>query len=280
MSRGVSTVADVAVFFLLLSAAVGTLALEAHPPALAGEAGRAAATADALATTTVTIEGRSAAGAAGSGPTLHGTPAGLLARAAVRSATAGGRALFLDRPAVDAALEAEARRIAARRAPRTRVRAVWMPYPDAVLAGRVAVGPEPPATADTDAAVVRVPLGIDAARRTDPRRAAERDGFRGVARIVARTVVRRAFPPARTRRALLDDRERVRRRYRRAASALDADLGEALAAADAERANRRLAAALAERVERDLRARYDRPGAAADALELDSVRVVVRTWSP
>lgn len=277
MNRGVSTVADVAVFFLLLSAAVGTLALEARPSPVVGGPGRATATADALATATVEVS--PADGAARPGPTLHGTPAGLLARTAARSATVGGRALLPER-STDRALAAETRRVAARRAPRVRVRAVWAPYPDAAVASRIAVGPAPPAAADTDAAVVRVPLGVDRSRRTDPDRAAARDGFRGVARVVARTVVRRAFPPDRTRRALLDDRERVRRRYRHAARALGVDVSAAVAASDAGRANRLLAAALTDRVERDLRTRYDTPERAADALALDSVRVVVRTWSP
>jgi len=269
VSRGVSTVLDVAVCLLLVSAAVGTLAIES--PSTDDRPAGADPTADALATSTVELR------PAGDGRTAHGTPAGLLARSTARSATVDGRRLTPARPEFDAALANAIRRVASERAERTRVRAVWEPYPNATVAGRAAVGPEPPASADVDAAVVTVPLG--AVDRTAPERAAARDGFRGVARLVARTVVRRAFPSGRSRRALLDGRERTTRRYRHAARTLGVDAERTLAAGNATRANRRLTAALADRVERDLRARYDRPAAAARALDFDAVRLTVRTWS-
>ncbi|ESS07596.1 MAG: hypothetical protein A07HB70_00137, partial [uncultured archaeon A07HB70] len=44
-------------------------------------------------------------------------------------------------------------------------------------------------------------------------------------------------------------------------------------------ANRRLAAALAARFERDMAARFESPGAAAAAVRVGEVRIVVRRWS-
>jgi hypothetical protein len=108
------------------------------------------------------------------------------------------------------------------------------------------------------------------------------DGFGAVAGVVARAAVRGLVPPRRADLALHGDypvSALLRYRYRRLGALVGANLTDPLAERDSAAANRRLAAALAPRVERRLRDQFDDPTAAAEAIRLDRVRIVVRTWS-
>ncbi|WP_254537315.1 DUF7284 family protein [Halomarina litorea] len=266
--RAVSTLPDVVLFLLLVSGAVGTLALVPTP---APTDGTAEGTARTLSATTVAVEDDA-------GRTVHGTPTGLLAAAAVDGARLDGWRLLHDDPVASG--HADALLTPAVSDGRVRVEAVWRPYPNASLVGRVAVGPRPPHAATVDAAVVTVPTGLPG--EAAARRAARRSGFDGVAGLLARSVVSRAFPPGGTRAALYDSRLRADAavRYRHTARAVgsDADLSVPLGAANATAANRLVSEALAGRIEADLRDRFDTPEAAASAVAADRVRVTVRTW--
>lgn len=267
--RGVSTVLDAALFCLLVTAAVATLTVPSVPPP---EEGTADGTARALATSTVTVQHGDR--------TAHGTPAALLARAAVRSAILGETATGPDGRFRRAVTDA-ARRIARHRSHGVRVRAAWRPYPGASIRGVVTAGPTPPPDADVDAAQLVVPGPVPAVgeRALETARA---DGYAGVARVLATTVVRARFPPEAARLALYGPdpvADRTAARYRVFAGAAGVSVDEPLAAANATRANRRLAAALAANIERDLRATFEDPTAAARGLTAGRVTVTVRTWS-
>ncbi|MFQ3318482.1 MAG: hypothetical protein ACI80F_000535, partial [Natronomonas sp.] len=71
-------------------------------------------------------------------------------------------------------------------------------------------------------------------------------------------------------------------RYRTATTklGLGIDVADPITAANARRANRILASALAARFEQSLRAEYRTPEAAAANVTTDEVRIVVRRWEP
>lgn len=261
--RAVSTLPDVVLFLVLVSGAVGTLALVPTP---APGDGAADETARTLTTTTAPV-------GHGTERAVHGTPAGVLATAALDGATVDGRRLLPPSAAVgpDEGVPAGTN---------VHVSARWRPYPNASLAGSIAVGPSPPRSATVDAAVVRVPTGLPGERAA--LLAARTGGFDGLARLLARALVERAFPPGPTRTALYDPRTRgdVLGRYRHAARAVGAPhVAEPLSSANATAANRRLIDALASRVGGDLRREFDTPRAAAGAFDVGTVELTVRTWA-
>lgn len=260
MGRGVSTVLDVAVCLLLVGAAVATLA--SIPPG-GDDAPDADATARLLATGTVAVPADDGIG--------HATYGAHLARAAVSAATVEDRRL-LETP-YPAAVRRET---ANATGDRTFVTARWEPYPDAVVGGRLAAGRRPPESADVAATTLTVDSGIA------PPDADAVESFEALGRALAAAYVEWAFPPERTRAALVDPRtaESTAARYWTAADAVGADVDEPVAEADVEAANAALADALAERLTADLRERYRSPEAAAADVTVDEVTVVVRRWEP
>lgn len=285
----VNTAVDAAVFLLLVSAAVaGVTAVDTDAGASTADTDRADDAATVLATSTATVNYSTAPGARRAavdgaefdrtdGPaferTTHGSLADLLARAAV------GTAGFDGRPVTHARVDlrrAASEAVAARLAPvGVRIDAVWRPYPDAPVEGRVAVGPSPPASAAVDAATLAVPTG------GEPLSANETRSFNALSTAVAERTVETLAPARRTRLALRDDTPvstLVRYRYARLAAEQDVSLDEPLGDDDTRAANRRLSDALAPEVESDLRGRYDAPADAAAAVAVSEVRIVVRTW--
>jgi hypothetical protein len=281
--RAISTTLDVAVFLLLVTAAVGTLALPAGDPPDKGAAGP---TARALATTTVDVTYRLTPAdppRAASGEydrAAHATVLDLLAEAAVESFAVDGVRPTRTHDGFRAAVREATLRIAGHRARAVRVEAVWTPYRGSPVAGRIAAGPTPPPGVDVDAATHTVSSGFP---RTGERvtAAAENGGFAAVARVIAAATVTGLFDPEATRLALHGDppvSELVERRYERTASLLGTNVN--VSDADTARANARLRRALADRIEQDLRGRFDTPVAAARAVRIGTVRVRIRTWSP
>lgn len=278
--RGVSTVFDVTLFLLFVTAAVGTLVA---PPA-----DQRAEPADASLATTASVNYSLAPGArhgpverfpTTGGPefrrTAYGSLATLLARGATRNLSfAGERVTHTHAEFVRDVANATANRTL----PNTRVRAVWTPYPGASVRGTVTAGPRPP----SDARVTSRTLTLDSSFptvRERARLAAERDGYRGVTRVLARAVVRGTFPEPQTHHALHGDYPidaLVRHQYHRFAALTGADIDAPVRPA---RANATLRRALAERFERELRTRFDAPEAAARSVRVGEVRITVRRWS-
>jgi hypothetical protein len=175
-----------------------------------------------------------------------------------------------------------AARTAARDAttPRVRVRAVWTPYPGSPVRGTLAAGPRPPADAQVGVRTLVVDSGVPAVRER-AHAAARTDGYEEVARVVARATVRGLFPPEEMRLALSGDypvSALARYRYLRAGQLLGSDVRESVDAVEPHQANERLSRALAARLERDMRSRFETPGAAARAVRTGEVRIVVRRW--
>lgn len=290
--RAMHAVVDAALFLLLVGAAVGTLSL----PAERLQPGTADAATTTLTTSTAEIDYTLAPGARHANETLvpfpstegpefertaHGTLAELLATAATNGVTIDGREVTHTGDDLDREVRGEVRN-ATRGGRRVAVRAVWEPYPDAPVAGRVRVGPQPPPDTDVWASRTTVDSGFPTVRERATV-AATTDGYAGVARVVANAVVRGLFPPDVTRLALHGDYPLdalVAYRYRRVATLTGADVAGPVAAGEPERANERLAAALAPRLEADLRASFESPRAAASAVRVGEVRITVRVWSP
>ena len=287
--RGVSTLVDAAAFLLLVSVAVGTLATPTVAP---DRVPSASASAERLSTVTANPHYSLAPGARRANESLvafdttegpefervaHGSVASLLADAAVGNATVGGRELTHTDDDFERTVRAAARNATTRR---VRVRAVWTPYPGAPVGGTVTAGPRPPPDARVGVTTLSVDSGVPAARER-ARSAARTDGYEGVARVVARTTVRGLFPPGKLRLALRDDypvSALARYRYRRAGRLLGASVEGPTGEIEPQRANERLTRALAGRMERDLRERFERPEGAARAVRTGEVRIVVRRW--
>ncbi|MDS0297960.1 hypothetical protein NDI76_04330 [Halogeometricum sp. S1BR25-6] len=293
----VNAAVDAAVFFLLLGAAVlGVTAADVGTSADAVDEGadRPDAVAAVLATSTATVNYSLAPGARRAngfekgvrfertaGPeferTTRGSFAGLLARVAVGTAGFDGAPVTNARDGLRAAVRGAVRSELSTVG--LRIDAVWRPYPDAPVEGRVAVGGAPPEGEAVDAATLTVPTG---AEPLSPR---ETRDFASLSDAVANRTVDVLAPAGRMRLALRDDAPVstfARYRYARLAAELGVsatDTADAVGDADTRTANRRFASTLAPRVESDLRGRYDSPEAAAAAVSVSEVRIVVRAWN-
>jgi hypothetical protein len=299
-----STVLDAAVALLCVSAAVGavvTAGAGAGPGVDGGfdATGRSDAPARAdrlagtLATSTGSVNYTLAPGAQYAEESLvafpqssgaafqrrdRGTLAALFARAAVRDVTVDGD--WLTHAHVDYTRAVRTAVETAATDPRFQAVAVWQPYPGTHVGGRVTAGRPPPPNATVHAATLTLPSGAPSARESA--RNATDGGFSAVATVVAEHLVVALFPPDRSRQALQDDypvAALTAYRYRRAGQRYGVDVSGPLADERAGAANRRLVGPVAAAVERDLRARFSDPQAAARSVRLDTVRIVVRTWS-
>lgn len=289
MSRAIHAVLDAALFLLLVGAAVGTVTLPADGP----DRGSADTATHVVVTATDQVNYSLSPGARHADESLvrfptttspefdrtaHGTVAELLAAAAARNVTVEDEQLTRTSDDFERATAAAARNATRRR---VAVRATWTPYPGAPVRGTVRAGPRPPGTADVWATTTTVGSGFPSARER-ALAAARSDGYAGVARVVAAAVVRGLVPPDATRHALRADypvSALTTYRYRRLAALLDVSVVDAVDDGEPRRANARLRTALAARFERDLRASFDSPRAAARTVRVDEVRVVVRRWS-
>lgn len=291
-SRGVSTVVDVTLFVLLVSAAVLSVVTAGVGPTDGPAAvGRDEATVETLATATATVHYEVGVENGTDDPITrvgHGTLAELLAEAALANVTANGTRVS---PYAGGFVAAVRDALVPALDGRTQVVATWTPYPGSSLRGRVAVGPSPPADSAVHAATLPVDSGvpaardpaIDAARATD----ATDTGYDRVAEVVTRRTVDGLFPLRRTHTALDGDAVDAgvtRTRFDRMASAydseatLDSDARDGDVAGD-DAARYDLSVAVANRTSAELRRRFDDPEAAAASVRTGRVTVVVRTWS-
>ncbi|AUV81021.1 hypothetical protein C2R22_04555 [Salinigranum rubrum] len=276
--RGISTVVDVSVFLLLVSAAVfSVVTAPADPVGATVTPERDEATVETLATTTTTV-GYDLGVDDRTGEPIervrHGTLAELLAEAAVANASVDGTPTS---PYAAGFVDAVRASVTPLFDGRTQVVATWRPLPGSGLVGEVRVGPTPPAGATVHAATLSVDSGMPAAR--DSALAASSGGYGRVADVAARRTVDGLFPPRRTRVALRGgaaDAVVVRERF---ASMRSTYGSETTFDAGVEPATTDLAVAVAERTERSFERRFETPRAAAESVRTARVTVVVRTWS-
>jgi hypothetical protein len=282
-----STVLDGVLCLLLISAAVVTVTTAT--PAEPTDGGRAANVAATLTATTASVnytltpraETTSvdvSRRAAGLDRTTHGTLAELLGRAAVARIEVGDERLWHARDGFGRAVVRIVR--GAVRANHTQITAIWRPYPESSIEGRLVVGDAPPPDRPVHVATVETSSGLPKTRDAS-RRAARSNGVDGVADAVAGGIVRGFFPATHTRIAAggsSPSAALVRHRYRRLASHLGVTRSPRLAEGGVDGANARLESALSERVAHDLRATDTSATVAAEGVRLGRVRIVVRTW--
>lgn len=278
-----STVLDGLLCLLLVSTAVVTAT--AATPQEPAESGDAPAVAETLTTTTAAVNytltprfGTTRVDAPQTDGafdrTAHGTLAELLARATVARITIGDERLSHARDDLGRAVVRAVK--GAVRANHTRITAVWRPYPESSIAGRLVVGSRPPPDRPVHAATVEVSSGFPTRKRAI-RDAARNRGVDGVANATADGIVAGLFPSDRTRIAASSaspSAALVRHRYHRAANRVGASASTELGDGGVDAANDRLASALSKRVRRDLR----ETNTSADEVHLGRVRIVVRTW--
>ncbi len=281
--RAISTVFDVTICLLLLSAAVVTLSLSGVE---AGTADRTAEeTASVLAATTADVEYRlhterladsldserlerrfADRAAWLDDRRRHGTLAGLLARAAIGAAEIDAAELAPETAGFRAAV-AEA--VAATLPARTAVTARWRPYPGAPINGTVVVGGQPPSGADVRTATLELPVvpGIDADSRS----------YRGLADAFAAGIVDATLP--RTSGAFtLGDAGITAVAVHRYHALTGERVEDRLLGAEIGSLNRAATAELADTLRADLRDRFATPAAAAEAATPGAVWVTVRRW--
>lgn len=316
--RAISTVVDVTFALLLVSASIGVLAVALTDDEPAHDPMQADRTAETLASTTRTVEytlhpvdGESHF--AGSGydyeRSTHGTLTGLLADAAVTNAEFpdGGDAdqyapdddTYLTKAGRDfgRAVDGAVREALTSAGGDAHVVAVWTPYTDSAIRGRMVAGADLPAGVDTSTATLVVPSKLPALDEAEVERAYRVDEHAGVAELVAAAVVEGYFPTGETQLALERDglgRALAVYRYQRMAEVVDHpdfETDPALATtdphpvsrtqADAAAANAELQADLAATIREELQREF--PGADAEriasAVSVGEVRITVTTWN-
>lgn len=270
--RAVSTVVDVTVCLLLVSAAVAALAV----PAVQVPAAGADETADALAKTTANVSVQTEAGGrAGHRRRVSGTHAGLLGRAALANLRLDGRPLTRTADEFRAAVANETARVLAWSPQRTSVTAVWEPYGGAPLSGQIRVGSRPPRGVDVSTATLGVPVPVEDCSANASSAA---DDYDPVGRVVARCVVDVTLP--RDAIEMPDPSSPAGNASRRRLRAYEGVLRSNGSEGDVETRVARVEAALAERLTADMRERFESPATAAAAVRTGTVRIVVRAWEP
>lgn len=268
--RAISTVLDVAVFMVLVSAAVGTVAYAPTPV----ESGiDAQSTASLLASTTATVD-YEIRGADRQG---HGTLGTLLARGAVANTSVAGQQVTGLADDFRATVRSRVRETL-RNPNTTQVTAVWQPYRDAPVHGRIGVGATPPPGVDVAAVTVSVPAPFDS---TETANLARLSGYRGLAEHVARPITAALLPSTASGASAGQQNPTAvvsSRRYRAIADSLGVSVEAALTRGDVADAHETVTEALAQRIEADIRGRFVSPAQARQALQTGTVTITVRRW--
>ncbi|KZN24157.1 hypothetical protein A4G99_06840 [Haladaptatus sp. R4] len=275
--RAISTVVDVTLCLLLVSASAFVL-VGAKPLDSPIRTRTAESTANVLETSTANVNYTISSDSGTVHPTTHGTLAEHLGKAALANTMIRGTE---SSPTSDSFERAVGRRVWERLGYPADVQLLvrWEPYRDSELGGRFALGESPPHDADVHAAVRSIPSGMPRVR-TRALAAARRDGYRGVARVVAAGIVAGLVPNESTRLALRD-RETgivVARRFRRLIRSYDA-VDSASPRLGSQQTRRALIDAMARTIESDIRRSFGTPTDAARSVAVGRTELVVRTWS-
>lgn len=311
--RAISTVADVSMALLLVSASVGVLYVFTQEETAAAGSERtlqADRTAEALSTNTIAVEysldpvgGLSKS----SNPDVYsrvsqGTGAELLADAAVAEIEIGDTGV-VNAGDYERQVDLAIRNSLQGGSANVRVVAIWRPHEGSSIVGKATAGRRPPVDAEVSTARLTVSSGVPAVADGDVEAGYARDDYEGAAEPIARAIVRGYFPRPATQYRLeqLDSlaRQRTVERYQRFGSAVGlADyptatgLAPALTGstvlerttANANRANEALRERLTDRIATDLEDEFDGgsdpPSGAeiADSASTGEVTIIVRTW--
>ncbi|MFC7141281.1 hypothetical protein ACFQMA_15755 [Halosimplex aquaticum] len=320
-SRGVSTVVDVTFALLLVSASIGVLAITLTDDEPAHDPVQADRTAETLAAATKSVN-YSVESVNGEPEftndgydferSTHGTLTGLLADAAVTNASfpdGGGSTAYAPDSSTyltkvgddfEVAVDGAVRQALTSAGGDAHVVAVWRPYRDSDIEGRVEAGAEPPAGVDTSTATMTVPSKMPSLDEAEIERAFRLDQYTGVSRLIAGAIVEGYFPPTETQLALEGNglgRALTVYRYQRMAKLVDhggfntdPSIGGSTARpvsrtqADAATANSQLQSRLQSTIHEELTTKYPSPSSAdpeevASAVSVGEVKITVTTWN-
>jgi hypothetical protein len=269
--RAISTVLDVAVFLLLVSAAVGTLVLVDAPQEAESSADESV---EIVASSTLSVE----YDIRGETRHAHGTVGALLGRAAVANATLDGTRVVRSGGTFRAAVaNATRKRLPAPN--RTRIHVRWRPYRGATVRGSVAVGPESPSGVDVHSATVSVPVPVpDSHGRASDRAGG---GYDAVAEPVARAVAAGLLPDDRVDASVFRESPTAvasSRRFRAFADETDVAVAGPLSAGKIGQAHQRVVAGLTDMLGADLNGQFESPKAAAETVRTGRAHITVRRW--
>lgn len=309
--RAVSTVADVGLALVLVTAGIGVLVTFDGPPEKTDAPSTTDYTAETIAssTTAVRYDVRDAVAAArGINSSAlfnetdyeasdlqrisHGPVAAHVAAIAVTNIGTGDS----NASQVTAAVDYE--RVVDRRLQislvgsnfDTAVDAQWLPFSNASLRGTTSLGQEPPPETAVSTAVLTVPSPIPSVRQKAIDAVDAEDEFGIVADIVARAIIDGYLPGRESQRALESggvERDLVVYRYKRMAQLIDGASPDAeqltsnLVAKQANtlKANGYLVEQLSKQLEEQLVLSFENAHAAARAVSTGEVTITVRTWS-
>lgn len=306
--RAISTTVDAVLALLILGIAVGLLTMGVgygQPQSSDRESIRADHTAETLLSSTVTTEyslrpvstePRFEASNVGSEAAytrvVHGTPADLLADAAVTNSRFddaslwdnSGQLTVTGQSYEDALSESVYVRMLPAES-KFNMTAVWRPYEDASVVGTASAGDTPPRRAETHSVTTTVPSGMEPVQPTGSA------DFEAWGDAIARSIVEGYFPERASNLSLEQrglERELTVYRYKRFETFLDSDvdLGDRTttdgplnrSTADSSEANDRLVDALGDRIATELRNEYDDPSDVEAGLQTSEVEVTVRVW--
>jgi hypothetical protein len=272
--RAISTVFDVMICLLLVSAAVVTLTLPVAQPQTENVADE---TATVLSGSTASVTYQVVPADTGDDISRtryqrerHGTLAGLAGRAALAATVIEETPIAPEtvdfRRAVRSVIEAT---IPAR----TAVTARWEPYPNATLAGQFEAGEHPPENADVQVAIRTVPL---------PELAVDAEGdFEIISQAIATSFVETMVPTTPGERPLRDALviQAMADRYEGLAGE-DFGARQALVAGEMDSLVEYATDGLAPRVETDMRETFRSPAKAQQALTAGQAWVRVQRWEP
>jgi hypothetical protein len=302
--RAISTVVDVSLALLLVSASVLLVSTQLVGGDADSEQHRADRAAETVASTTMVT--RYSIAAVRSDPTfdtaavsadasytrrVHGSPAELLGSAAVTNATFDGGLwatpgrVSPTGPAFEAAVGARLYGRMTDSQSDIRVTALWRPYENASIEGVASAGGYPPLDTDVHSVTMTVPSGMEP---VDAGPGATYDQW---GEAIADSVVEGYFPAATTQLTLEQrglERQMTVSRYRRFETVLGsgADIAAPTApgsplnrsTADASAANAELRAELADRIATELEDTFDSPAEVGEAVRVSEVRITVQTW--
>ncbi len=268
--RAISTVLDVAVFVLLVAAAVGTLVVVDPPAETATSADE---TAEVVASSTLSVEYE----LRGSTRRTHGTMGSLLGRGAVADATLRGSAISeMNDGYRETVRSATRQKLVAPE--RTQLEARWEPYPDAPMQGSLVVGSAPPDGVDVHTATVTVPAPVPESGVVDGSRPTS---YEPVAYAVAQAVADGLLPSNRVDASVYRESPTATAtsaRYRAIASETDVSVDELLTRGNVDAAHSRIVDGLARLFAGDMQREFDSPAEAAAAVQTGEVTIVVRRW--
>ncbi|MBX0285595.1 hypothetical protein EGH22_04605 [Halomicroarcula sp. F28] len=306
--RAISTAVDAVFALLILGIAVGLLTMGVSYGQTQDsdrESTRADHTAETLLSSTVTTEysiqpvstePEFEAGNVGSETAytrvVHGTPADLLADAAVTNARFDEPSLWDNTGQLTVTgqsyEDALAESVYVRMLPaesKFNMTAVWRPYENSSVLGTASAGDSPPSNKEVHSVTTTVPSGIEPVEPD-----ASRD-FDAWGDAIARSIVDGYFPERASNLSLEQrglERELTVYRYKRIETFLenDVDLGDRTtnggplnrSTANSAEANDRLVDALGDRIATELANEYDDPSDVEAGVQASEVEITVRVW--